>query len=131
MNAPDLNPLVITAVVLFSSNASAELVDRKYDVVNALASCSTETASVLDNPDFKVLLDSKPINYAKVCLCTEEGVLQDVRLREYVKGERTVVANRLKSKEFKAYAAMRMLSSYITCLAQDIDESLALSDLPP
>ena len=122
-------PLALSFFLLQGS-IRAQPIDGASALANTLKSiCNTGAQPLINRPEFALILKTAPVNSEKICTCTEAAFLKDTRLQEFLNAESEVVVERLKSERLRAYAAMRFSSAMLSCIAPELDASLAKSEL--
>ena len=86
--------------------------------------CPELVTGLVMRGDVQPALQSRPIDVAAVCSCSNAGLLADDKLRAQFVGDPEMVKMRMQEGLLKPYFTLRMIQSAFVCLGDDIDKSL-------
>lgn len=86
--------------------------------------CPELVTRLVTRKDVELALQSRPIDVAAVCDCSNEGLLADDKLRRQFIGDSETVKMRMQDGLLKPYFTLRMIQSAFVCLSDDIEKSL-------
>lgn len=119
------------ALALLSSSRMAQAADESAnpDFIGLISQmwvvkCPELVSGLVMRGDVQPALQSRPIDVAAVCSCSNEGLLADDKLRAQFIGDPETVKMRMQEGLLKPYFTLRMIQSAFVCLGQDIDKSL-------
>ena len=84
-----------------------------------------------NNPNFQNIADQRPITAKSVCECTQTNFLNDKKLVNYIDNNGEQVGKMFQNKNSIGYSyfAMRLSQSMLSCIAVELDKSLAATKL--
>lgn len=91
--------------------------------------CGQLVRSMMASPQYAVVLEVRPINEAEACSCASAAVLKDEKLQRNFGGSRQEVNERLRESILGSYFGVRTTTAILTCLAADLEKSLAVVKL--
>lgn len=84
-----------------------------------------------NNPNFQNIADQRPITAQAVCECTQTNFLNDKKLVNYLDSNSEEVGKMFQNKNSLGYSyfSMRLSQSMLSCIAKELDKSLAATKL--
>ncbi len=84
-----------------------------------------------NNQNFQNIADQRPITAKAVCECTQTNFLNDKKLVNYLDNNGDQVAKMFQNKNSLGYSyfSMRLSQSMLSCIAKELDRSLAATKL--
>lgn len=95
----------------------------------ASRTCPARAKDLVQALDAKQVFDARPPDLAKVCACTERGIVNDAQLASHFALGGADRSQRLASEATKAYFTTRMYQALFACLATELDLSLRVFPL--
>ena len=92
--------------------------------------CERFVLQIVTQKEIQPALTVRPIDTTSVCNCAEAKISADPRLERFWPLSEKDMKGRMESDEVKSYITVRMITSNLECLAQDLETSLQSAELP-
>lgn len=88
------------------------------------AQCPKFASQMVDRKEVQLILKERPVDIPLLCACTERGFARDERLREVLAVDHGVLVQKLRNPQLQSYMTLRLMTSFLECVAPEFDKAL-------